>query len=162
MSTDTGSGTLVAAIGNPDRGDDGVGPAVAREIRRRAPAGVRVIECDGDVLELIDEWAQFAAVILIDASNPAGDAGRVRRLDLLGSLLVADFAQNSTHAFGLAEAVELGRALDQLPRRLVAYLVEGDQFEIGAPLSPRVAQSVRRVAQAVLGELSAVAIEERD
>lgn len=150
---------LVAAIGNPDRGDDGIGPTVARALKLLAPAGVRVHEYGGDVLGLIDDWTGCAAAILIDASDPAGAPGRIRRLDLLRSLLPADFAQNSTHAFGLAETVELARALKQLPPRLVAYLVEGERFDIGAPLSSPVAAAVERVAEAVLAELSAFAAE---
>jgi hydrogenase maturation protease len=150
---------LVAAIGNPQRGDDGVGAAVAKRLRESAPAEVRIIECGGDVLELIDEWAGCAAVILVDASDPAGNPGRIRRLDLVSSVLSADFAQNSTHAFGLAETVELARALNQLPWRLVAYLVEGERFDFGAPLSRVVAAAVGRVVQAVLAELSDIAAE---
>lgn len=148
---------LVAAIGNPDRGDDGVGPAIANRLSDSVSAGVRIIECSGDVLELIDEWAGFAAAILIDASDAAGDPGCIRRLDLVSSVLPADFAQNSTHAFGLAETIELGRALGQLPQQLAVYLVEGRQFEIGAPLSPRVAEAVEKVAEMILAELSRIA-----
>jgi hydrogenase maturation protease len=153
---------LIAAIGNPDRGDDGVGPAIARELRRRAPAGVRMLECGGDVLQLVDEWVESAAAILIDASNPGGDPGRIRRLDLRSRVLPADFSQNSTHAFGLAETVELARALGQLPRRLVVYLVEGERFETGVSLSPRVAEAVERAAEAILGELSQIAAGKED
>jgi hydrogenase maturation protease len=159
MNADDPPGLLVAAIGNPDRGDDGVGPAVARVLQRQMPAGVRVIECGGDVLELVDEWARSAAVILVDASEPAGEPGRIRRLDLATSSLPADFAQNSTHAFGLAETVELSRALGRLPSHLVVYLVEGERFDIGAPLSPRVAEAIEKVAKAVLAELSQIAVE---
>jgi hypothetical protein len=36
--------TLVIGIGNPDRGDDAVGLAVAGRVRAAAPAGVTVIE----------------------------------------------------------------------------------------------------------------------
>lgn len=153
---------LVAAIGNPDRGDDGVGPAVTRELQRRAPAGVRLLECGGDLLGLIDEWTDAAAAILVDASDPAGDPGHIRRLDLVGSRLPADFAQNSTHAFGLAETVELARALGQLPRRLVVYLVEGERFDIGVSLSPRVAEAVERASEAILAELAGIAAENPD
>lgn len=162
MSGGNRGGLLVAAIGNPDRGDDGIGPAIAREIKRQAPAGARVIECGGDLLGLIDEWTSSAAAILVDASEPAGVPGRIRRLDLVSSLLPADFAQNSTHAFGLAETVELARALGQLPRRLVVYLVEGERFEIGTQLSPRVADAVGKVAAAILSELSEIAVERPD
>ena len=157
-----GDRVLIAAVGNPARGDDGVGPAIARELRRRAPAGVRMLECGGDVLELIDEWADSAAAILIDASDPAGDPGRIRRLDLSSTLLPADFAQNSTHGFGLAETVELARALGQLPQRLVVYLVEGERFDTGISLSPRVSAAVAAAANAILAELSRIAADKEN
>jgi len=153
---------LVAAIGNPDRGDDGVGRAVAHVLKLSVPAGVSVREYGGDILELIDDWAEYPAVIMIDASDPAGQPGRIRRLDPVASVLPADFAQNSTHAFGLAEAVELARALGQLPCRFVVYLVEGEQFDLGAPLSSPVAAAVEKVAEAVLAELSDIAAERAD
>jgi hydrogenase maturation protease len=150
---------LIAAIGNPDRGDDGVGQAVTRRLRESACVGVRVLECSGDVLELVDEWAGCAMAILIDASDPAGDPGRIRRLDLISSRLPADFAQNSTHAFGLAETVELARALSQLPQQFVIYLIEGERFDIGAPLSPCIAEVVERAADAIRAELSDVIVK---
>lgn len=161
MSATHRPGLLVAAIGNPDRGDDGVGRAVARELRQRA-TGVRIFECGGDVLELIDEWTGYATAILIDASGPAGDPGHIRRIDLVNSVLPADFSQNSTHAFGLAETIELARALGQLPRRLVVYLVEGERFEIGCSLSPQVSGAVGKAAEAILAEFSTVSPDKPD
>jgi len=153
---------LVAAIGNPDRGDDGVGRAVAHVLKLSVPAGVSVREYGGDILELIDDWAEYPAVVMIDASDPAGQPGRIRRLDPVASVLPADFAQNSTHAFGLAEVVELARALGQLPGALVVYLVEGERFDVGAPLSPTVAAAVASVADAVLAELTRMAAPKED
>ena len=147
---------LIAAIGNPDRGDDGFGPAVADRLRGRVPAGVRVIERAGDVLGVIEEWAGFSAVVVVDAAAPISQPGRIHRLDLHGqsqSPLVA-FARGSTHAFGIAEAVELARALGRLPRHLVVYLVEGERFDIGAPMSAAVSDAVDGVAQTILAELS--------
>jgi hydrogenase maturation protease len=162
MKKDECCGVLVAAVGNADRGDDGVGPAIAGRLRGRVPADVRVVECGGNILELIDEWAEVAAVVLVDASNPAGEAGRIRRVDLVVEPLPADFSQNSTHAFGLAETVELARALGQLPGRLVAYLVEGAQFEVGAPLSPSVAAAVERGTETILAEVSTMVLGKVD
>src|SRR5271169_6536144 len=135
---------LVAAIGNPDRGDDGFGPAVADRIQGRVPAGVRVIECGGDVLSLIEEWAGFSAVLVVDAAAPIDRPGRIHRFDLQGPSPLVALARGSTHAFGIAEAVELARALGQLPGRLVVYLVEGEWFDIGARLSPAVNDAVDR------------------
>ena len=55
----------------------------------------------------------------------------------------------STHDLGLSDAIELGRALDLLPARLVVLGIEGRTFELGAPLSPEVA----RAADDVVAEL---------
>ena len=55
----------------------------------------------------------------------------------------------STHALGLAEAIELARALDRLPARLELYGIEGARFEAGAGLTPAVAPAV----EALCGEL---------
>jgi len=156
MNSDVRTGILVVGIGNPDRGDDGVGPAVLSRLRGRLPDGVRVLECAGDVLDLIDQWTGFATALLVDATAPGGRGGRIRRVDLADQKLPADFSRNSTHAFGLAETVELARSLGRLPRHLAAYLVEGEQFDIGTPLSPAVAEAVDTVAERILVELCGI------
>lgn len=150
------NGALVAGIGNPDRGDDGVGPALARRLRGRTPAGVRVIECSGDILTLIEAWSGFSTVIVIDATAKLGQPGRIHRIDLTARTLPVALARGSTHALGLAEAVELARSLGRLPSHLIGYLVEGERFDIGAPLSPAVAAAVERVAQQILGKLARI------
>jgi hydrogenase maturation protease len=161
MSGGDPSGVLVAAIGNPDRGDDGFGPAVATRLRGRVPAGVRIIERSGDVLALIEEWNGFSAVIVVDAAAPIGRPGRVHRLDLASRPLPDGFARSSTHAFGVAEAVELARSLNRLPRHLVAYLVEGERFDIGSPLSPAVSDAADRVAERIRNELARISVRHR-
>ncbi len=145
---------LVVGIGNPDRGDDGLGPAVASRLRSRVPLGVRILDCGGDILGLVEEWDGSDAVFVIDAAAPASRPGRVHRLDLTASELPVGLARGSTHAFGIAETVELARSLGRLPRHLVAYLVEGERFDIGAPLSPMVAEAVDEVARRIIVELA--------
>jgi hydrogenase maturation protease len=147
---------LVVGIGNPDRGDDGFGPAVAHRLRRRLLPGVCVLECSGDVLALIDKWAGFSTVIVVDAATMIGRPGRVHRLDLTHHPLPLDFARTSSHTFGIAEAVELARSLSRLPRNLVAYLVEGQWFGIGAPLSPVVSSAVDEVIGRIFAELAQI------
>ena len=157
MTGDSQSGFLVIGVGNSDRGDDGIGPAVISRLRGRLPAGVLAIECRGDLLGLIDEWKGLAGIVVIDAMAPRGRGGRIERLDLVGEPVAAEFAPSSTHAFGLAETIEIARSLNQLPRHLIAHLVEGERFGIGAPLSPAVAAVVDTVADRVLAELSRLA-----
>jgi hydrogenase maturation protease len=129
--------TLVAGIGNPDRGDDGFGPAVARRLRRQALPGVSVVERRGDILALIGDWQGFAAVVLADAVAPMTEPGRIHRFDLSRRPLPLGSAYRSTHGFGVAEAVELARSLGRLPRRLVLYLAEGARFDWGRRYRPR-------------------------
>jgi hydrogenase maturation protease len=145
---------VVAAIGNPDRGDDGFASAVARRLRGHLRSGVCILERNGDALALIEDWNGIPYVILIDAAAPVAKPGRVHRLDLTDSPLPTGFAPRSTHTFGVAETIELARSLGRLPERLVAYLVEGEQFATGAPLSPAVADAVEDVAQRIVAELS--------
>ena len=45
------------------------------------------------------------------------------------------FGASSTHALGLADAVELARSLGRLPQRVVVYGIEGAAFEFGNGLS---------------------------
>jgi hydrogenase maturation protease len=146
-------GALVAGIGNPDRGDDGFGPAVAGRLRGKIPAGTRILARNGDLLSLIEEWEGFATVVLVDAAAPLGRPGRIHRIDLIRERLPGGLARHSTHAFGITEAVGLARSLGRLPRHLVAYLVEGERFDIGAPLSPSVAAAVGPAAERILAEL---------
>jgi hydrogenase maturation protease len=141
---------LVVGIGNPDRGDDGLGPAVANRLRERVLPGVHILDRGGDILGLIEEWDGFDAVFVVDAAAPVGQPGRVHRPDLTASEVPVCFARGSTHAFGIAETVELARSLDRLPRHLVAYLVEGECFDIGAPLSPMVAGAVDEVVRRIV------------
>jgi hydrogenase maturation protease len=144
---------IVAAVGNPDRGDDGFGPAVADRLRGALPAGVRLVECGGDVLRLIDEWGRSDAVIVIDAAASIGHPGRVHRVDLADRQPLAAPPRASTHALGVAEAVELARSLGRLPGSVIVYLAEGECFDVAAPLSPPVAAAVDRVAACALAEV---------
>jgi hydrogenase maturation protease len=54
------------------------------------------------------------------------------------------------------------RALNQLPSRLVLYLIEGERFDVGAKLSPPVAAPVDRAVEAILAELPNIAAERAD
>jgi hydrogenase maturation protease len=148
---------LVVGLGNPDRGDDAVGAMIARSLAGRLPAGAALRERAGDMLSLIDDWHGYDAVICIDAAAPAGEPGRIHRLDAARDALAPDLAFASSHAYGLAEAVALARQLGLLPRDLVIYAVEGLGFEAGAPLSAPVAASLRVASERVAAEAQRLA-----
>jgi hydrogenase maturation protease len=153
MTDDEQPLALVVGIGNRDRGDDGFGRAVVRQLRGRAPSAVRILERSGDALALIEDWNGIPSVIVIDAMALISEPGRVHRFDLTHSPLPIGFAPSSSHALGVAETVELARSLGRLPQCLVAYLVEGEQFGTGAPLSTAVAEAVGDVGERIVSEV---------
>jgi hydrogenase maturation protease len=149
------SRALVIGVGNAERGDDAVGLIVARRVRAAAPSGVTVAEASGEGAALIETWKGAEAVILIDAVHSGSQPGTVHRLEAVAQPMPASFFHCSTHAFGVAEAIELARALGALPRSLVVYGIEGETFAAGAALSPAAEQAVRQVMERVLEELRA-------
>ena len=144
---------LVIGVGNPDRGDDAAGLAVARRIRDAAPRDVTVTELDGDQLKLLDAWDGADEVYVVDAVCSGGQPGTAYRFDGSGPL-GARFRQRGTHTFSLAEVIELARALHRLPARLAGYGIEAATFAHGASLSPEVEAAVQAVTGQILGELT--------
>jgi hydrogenase maturation protease len=149
------SRAVVVGIGNDLRGDDAAGLEVARRVRRAAPPGVEVVEAAGDGAALMDVWEGADLAILVDACVSGAEPGAVHRFEAASAPIPAVFAIGSTHAFGLAEAVELARALGRLPPRLVVFAIEGRGFEAGAGLSPAIARAVGEASEAVLREVGA-------
>lgn len=145
---------LVIGVGNHDRGDDAAGLAVAERIRAAAPPGVEVIMLEGDQLALLDAWADATDVYVIDAVCSGSPTGAVFHFDATCPL-PARFRHRGSHTFSLADVVELARALGTLPPHLTGYGIEGNRFDVGAPLSPETSRAIKDVADSLLRELSA-------
>jgi hydrogenase maturation protease len=156
MSTPGLSPRLVIGVGNDYRRDDAAGLQVARSVRQRHLAGVSVLEQTGEGAALMEAWQGAPAVILVDAVHSGGKPGAIYRFEAHSQPMPAEFFHYSTHAFGLAEAVEMARALRQLPPRLVVYGVEGKDFTSGAGLSPEVEKAAHEVSARIVSELQCI------
>jgi len=166
-------GIAVLGVGNPDRGDDGVGPAVVAALAGRLPADVALAVLDGEPSRLIDAWFAAALAVVVDAAAPSPDDGvpsgtvRVIEIDAAdlaglrpggavagpqgspGSPVLPELAVSS-HSTGVATAIALGAVLGRLPRRLVIVAVTAATFDLGAPMSEPVRTAVPRVADTVV------------
>jgi hydrogenase maturation protease len=140
---------ILIGVGNAWRGDDGAGLAVARRVRELAPAGVEIREVEGDATALVDVWWGAEQVVVVDAAESGAPPGTVRRFDARSGPLPVRSLRSSTHAFGVADAVELARALGRLPDRLDVYAIEGASFTAGDRLSPAVERAVDELATAL-------------
>jgi hydrogenase maturation protease len=138
---------VVVGIGNPTRGDDGAGRAVARRLRARQPRGIEVRECDGEATGLMAAWEGAEEVVLVDACRGAGPPGSIHDFDAteIEGSASRPLRHGSTHSFGVAAAIGLARALVCLPPHLVLYGIEGRSFGEGAGLSPEAERAVDEV-----------------
>jgi hydrogenase maturation protease len=140
---------LVIGLGNPERGDDGVGPLVAERLLGKAHSIIHT----GDAFGLIEDWAGADFVFVVDAAALFSAPGCVHRIDALQEALPRALLAPSTHTFGLIDAIQLARALDVLPRRLVIFAIEGACFELGAGISPEVSAAADRAVRLIMEEL---------
>ncbi len=143
------SQTLVIGVGNPYRGDDGVGNYIAGKLAAFDIPGVTVETQSGEGAALIDCWQSHDRVYLIDASAPNGSPGEIHRIEAHKEPITTELFHTSSHAFGVLDAIELSRALDTLPEEFIVYGVEGSSFEEGAELS----EEIEAAADLVVGEV---------
>lgn len=143
---------LIIGIGHPDRSDDGVGQWVAKQLSERLPT--LPVRCGtGETADLLDWWMDDDEVRVIDAISSGQKPGTVLRIDAHQRELPSERFRGSSHAFGLAEAIELGRAMDELPQRLIVYGIEGLSFEPGQTLTPPVRAAAERLLDSLSEEL---------
>jgi hydrogenase maturation protease len=146
---------IVIGIGNEMRGDDGAGPVVAGRVGKAGLPRVKVLTLAGDGAAIMDAFDGAGTVFLVDAVSSGAQAGTIHRIDAGAQTLPTEFFHYSTHAFGLAEAVEMARVLGRLPARTIVYGIEGGSFLSGEGLTPAVAEAARKASDALLGEIEA-------
>jgi hydrogenase maturation protease len=144
---------LVIGVGNPFRQDDGAGLAVARKLKELADGTFSVVEEGGEGATLLESWKGAGALLLLDAVQSGAEPGTIHRLDAISQALPVNMFRDSSHAFGIAEAVELARALGRLPETLIVYGIEGKEFQAGTGLSHEVESALPVVVERVLEEI---------
>ncbi len=138
---------LHIGIGNAFRRDDGVGPWIVQEL---AMGGLRAREWSTDGAGLIALFDTEPELVLIDAARSGDRPGRILCFDAIKTPLPRGLFHNSTHEFGLAEAVELARRLDKLPNSLEVIGIEGADFSAGRGLTAEVLRAAGSVAEDLL------------
>jgi hydrogenase maturation protease len=139
-SSECAAVVVVIGIGNEMRGDDAAGLHAARRLRALVTGErVRVLEHEGETLGLLERLRGARAAVLVDAIRSGAPAGTIHRLDAAAGPIPQSLrGSSSTHAVGLAEALELARALGELPEQVLLYGIEGRSFEAGIGLSGEV------------------------
>jgi hydrogenase maturation protease len=143
---------LVLGLGNEYRCDDAVGLVVGRRIKALDLLNTIVSEGSGESVNLMEAWRGADAVIIVDAISSGSEPGTIHRFVADSQRIPSKFFHYSSHAFGVAEAIELARSLNQLPPHLIVYGIEGGKFDAGVGLSSEVARAVEEVVKRVRKE----------
>ncbi len=136
---------LLIGIGNPFRRDDGVGIQVAEKIRAMGLAGVDVYTLSGEGTALMESWRDAEQVVIVDAVRSKATPGKIHEIDASLVRVPSEFFHYSSHAFGVAEAIELSRILKQLPPRVNVIGIEGKDFSEGIGFTPEVQVAAEQV-----------------
>ncbi|MGA3221049.1 MAG: hydrogenase maturation protease [Acidimicrobiales bacterium] len=157
---------VLAGIGNEMRGDDGVGPVVARRAAQLSslPGGGFVTSLAGPLnepLDLLEGWGSDDLAIVVDAVRSGAPPGAVTLTwleQLVDVVLPAKCARASTHGLGVADVFRLAGEIGLAPQRVALVGVEGQDFSPGVGLSAAVEAGAAR-ALALVVDLARAAQE---
>jgi hydrogenase maturation protease len=150
MSTAGRRRVVIIGIGNPWRHDDGAGWVTADVAGARlGPDAAVVVQSDGEPARLIDAWTDADLAVVVDAVRTGAAPGTIHHVEAVDAMnrRLSDLA--SSHGLGLGDAVRLGRAVGQLPRRLMVFGIEAADVSAGRGFSSAVAGAVQTVAHSI-------------
>jgi hydrogenase maturation protease len=147
-------GTVVIGLGNPLRGDDGIGVRVAQALGERPlPHGVEVVDGGTQGLGLVTLLEGRQRAILVDAARVGREPGQFVRFTLDEANLLGDDPSMAIHEAGLRDVLILAEALKVLPEQVIIFGVEPASIEWDSTLSAQVEATLPGLVQAVLEEI---------
>jgi len=146
--------TLIIGLGNPLRGDDGVGVCVAQTLlKQKLPPNVRVIDGGTQGLGLVNLIEGWQKVIIVDAAEIGQSPGQFVRFTLDEAYLSEVDQALSVHAAGLYDALLLAQALKILPPEVIIFGVQAANLAWENTLTPEVEAAIPNLLNAILVEL---------
>ncbi len=145
---------VVACVGNPLTGDDGLGCVVASLLRSfRLPQEVEVVDVGVGGLDLLDALRGSSYAIIVDAVR-GDEPGKLVRVEYKELARLKMPFPIHVHELGVVEALDLGYSVfpEDMPQRVVLLGVVGQKFE-GEGLSQPVRRALPALLRALLDEL---------
>lgn len=145
---------LILGLGNPLRGDDGVGPRVVAELLRRGlPDGVAAVDGGTGGLGLLHLLEGWERVVVVDAAILGRNPGEFLRFAPEEAHLVGSLVSLSSHTAAFADALALARALGREFPDIVIYGVQPERMDWEEGLSPALEAALPQIVTAVLEEI---------
>jgi hydrogenase maturation protease len=142
----------VVGCGNPTRQDDGVGPAVVSELKRRGLEGsqVKLLDAGTDGMAVMFVARGCGALIVIDASCTGVEPGAI--YEVPGAELERPHVQGfNLHDFRWDGALYAGRQIfgSEFPADVRVFLIEAGELGFGVGLSHAVTVAVDTVVERI-------------
>lgn len=144
--------TLVIGCGNLLCGDDAVGPTLVQRFRDRGvPAGIDCFDAATDAISVIDAMRGRDSVVFVDTCLSGAAPGTIIALSGLDADDIPP-ARIPLHSLRWSHAIAAARRMlgPDYPRSVTAWLVEGLDFEPGAPLTPAVDTAIDQLIARLL------------
>ena len=155
MEVGTPLPVLVLGLGNPLRGDDGVGPAVIEALRQvELPPEVELMDGGTAGLGLLTAISGRRHLLVVDAAEMGRPPGTVEVFSPREGALEKSEDSLSPHQLGLAEVLEVAGRLELAPQTVKIFAVQPDRLDWGQELGPAVRNSLSQVVSAIREELN--------
>jgi hydrogenase maturation protease len=153
MNQQTRPRTLVLALGNPIRSDDGVGIGALRCLEEdpRVPGAVDLVEGGTKGLELVSYVCGASRLLVLDAVDVGAVAGAM--VCIQGTELYSLPGNGNVHDLALADILNALRLLGQEPQETVLLGIQPGTTELGTSLSKSVESSLPLLVEAAIAQL---------
>lgn len=151
--------TLIIGCGNILRGDDAAGPVFIRKLWERGlPPGVHCADGGTGGMDVAFQMRGVPEVILVDACRSGSAPGTLFQVPGAELEHLPPVAGINLHAFRWDHALAFAHWLlkEEYPHNITVYLVEAEQIEFGAPLSPAVEEGLKRLEELFVEKWSSI------
>jgi hydrogenase maturation protease len=136
----------VICVGSHQHGDDAAAHLVADLLAGEENIELVRVKAPTEILDKLSGDEEL--VIIVDAMEKVSSPGRVHRFTSAGSFTAKD-PWRSTHNLTLREVLKILESINQLPKDILIYGIEGRSFKYMDTVSEDVAKACRLVADEI-------------
>ncbi|MCU4717512.1 hydrogenase maturation protease [Halapricum hydrolyticum] len=141
--------TVVIALGNPLRGDDGIGNVLLDRLRERGlPADVEFRDLGDGGFDVLHALADADRAVIVDAVRFGGEPGECAVFEPDDVAAVVE--SRGSHDSDLFELLDLAAAREEAPERVVIFGVQPGGMRAGERLSDPVETALPDLTDALV------------
>jgi hydrogenase maturation protease len=150
--------TKVVGCGNFYAGDDAVGPLVIERLTAaKLPRQVVCFDAGTSGIDAALAFQDASEVILVDACHSGHPPGTIFELNQQEIASQAEARSPNFHTLRWDQAIAVADQFCQsMPVRMTVFLIEGQKFSLGDPVTPAVASAVEELVAGLLARLQAL------